>query len=140
MLYILLLVSIVFSLFVAFLNFKNVKKLDSGTDCMRTIASHIQEGAKEFLHQEWKLLYIVGAILFVILLIVVSLSAAISFIIGAVMSGLAGFIGMKMATIANVRVTNMARVTLDKGKTLKVAFTGGSVMGLSVGGFACLDF
>jgi K(+)-stimulated pyrophosphate-energized sodium pump len=136
MLYILLISAVIFSLLVALINYKNVCKLDEGTDEMKIIATYIQDGAREFLHQEWRLLYIVGAILFVIIFTLVSWTASICFVLGAMMSGLAGFIGMKMATKANVRVTNMARTTLDKGKTLKVAFTGGTVMGLSVGGFA----
>ncbi len=60
------------------------------------------------------------------------------FILGAVMSGLAGFIGMRIATISNVRVSNKARTSKSLGQTLKVAFQGGSVMGLCVGGFALL--
>jgi K(+)-stimulated pyrophosphate-energized sodium pump len=137
-LYILLVIAVVFSLTLALFNFKKVSKLDAGTEQMKIIAGYIQDGAREFLHQEWRLLYIVGAILFVIILLLVSWTAAICFVLGATMSGLAGFVGMKMATKANVRVTNTARLTKDKGQTLKVAFTGGTVMGLSVGGFALL--
>ncbi len=138
MLYILLIVAVVFSLLLALVNYKKISKLDAGTEQMKKIAGYIQEGAREFLHQEWRLIFIVGAILFVIIFLLVSWTAAICFVIGAAMSGLSGFIGMNMATKANVRVTNTARLTRDKGKTLKVAFTGGSVMGLCVGGFALL--
>lgn len=60
---------------------------------------------------------------------------AVAFIIGAIMSGLAGLVGMKIATYSNTRVTNRARETRDLGETLKVAYRGGSVMGLCVGGF-----
>ena len=138
MLYILLIVAVVFSLSLACINYRNVNKLDAGTERMKTIAGYIQTGASEFLHQEWKLLYIVGAVLFVLITLLVSFTAALCFVLGASMSGLAGFVGMRMATRANVRVTNTARLTRDKGKTLRVAFTGGTVMGLSVGGFALL--
>ena len=136
MLYILLVIAVVFSLSLALANYNKVSKMDAGTERMKIIAGYIQDGAREFLHQEWHILYIVGAIIFVIILLLVSWTAAICFVLGATMSGLAGFVGMKMATKANVRVTNTARLTRDKGKTLKVAFTGGTVMGLSVGGFA----
>ena len=138
MLYILLLVAVAFSLILAKINYTHVSKLSAGTERMQTIAGYIQEGAKEFLHQEYKLLYLVGGILFVVIFVAVSYTAAICFVLGATMSALAGWIGMKIATIANVRVTNTARETKDRGKTLKVAFTGGSVMGLCVGGFALL--
>ena len=138
MIYILLIMAVVLSLSLALINYRRVSKLDAGTDRMKEIAGYIQDGAKEFLHQEWRLIYFVGAVLFVIIFLLVSWTAAICFVIGAAMSGLAGFVGMKMATKANVRVTNTARVTRDKGETLKVAFTGGTVMGLSVGGFALL--
>jgi K(+)-stimulated pyrophosphate-energized sodium pump len=138
MLYVLLIVAVIISLSLAYINYRKVSKLDAGTDQMKIIAGYIQSGAREFLNQEWKLLYIVGAMLFVIIYLLVSWSAAVCFVIGASMSGLAGFVGMTMATKANVRVTNTARLTRDKGKTLKVAFTGGTVMGLSVGGFALL--
>ena len=64
--------------------------------------------------------------------------AAVALLVGSIMSGCAGFIGMKIATYANVRVANRAQQTRDIGETVKVAFRGGSVMGLCVGGFALL--
>lgn len=74
----------------------------------------------------------------VVLGIVTMWQAAVALLIGASMSACAGFIGIKIATYANVRVANVARETKDIGKTVKVAFRGGSVMGLCVGGFALL--
>ena len=74
----------------------------------------------------------------VALCVFVNWQTAVAFVIGAVMSGLAGLVGMKLATYANVRVSNTARLTKKLGATLKVAFRGGSVMGLCVGGFALL--
>jgi len=70
--------------------------------------------------------------------VLISWQAAVAFVIGATMSASAGFIGMKIATYANVRVSNTARTTGKLNDTLKVAFRGGSVMGLCVGGFALL--
>ena len=109
---------------------------------MVRIAGHISEGAMAFLRAEYKTLSI-----FVILVAVLlsyqgavtegsSYMIAVSFIVGAICSGLAGFIGMKVATNANVRTTNAARTSL--GKALEVAFSGGSVMGLAVVGLGVL--
>lgn len=122
----------------AALNFAKVKRLDEGTEKMKQIASAIRIGANAFINYEYKILLIVVSCVFVALLILVDAYTAFAFIIGAVMSGSAGYVGMKIATYANVRVANEARVTKKLGNTLKVAFRGGSVMGLCVGGFALL--
>ena len=109
-----------------------VSKQDAGTDKMKKIAKHIADGAMAFLKAEYKVLAI-----FVICVAVLlgwngsqesnsSYLIAVSFITGALCSGLAGFIGMRIATKANVRTTNAARTSL--GKALEVAFAGGSVM------------
>ena len=119
-----------------------VLKQDAGTDKMQKIAKHIAEGAMAFLKAEYKVLSI-----FVICVAVLlgwngsqdpnsSYLIAVSFITGAFCSGLAGFIGMRIATKANVRTTNAARTSL--GKALEVAFAGGSVMGLGVVGLGVL--
>ncbi len=119
-----------------------VSKQDPGDDNMVRIAGHISEGAMAFLRAEYKTLSI-----FVILVAILlsyqgavtegsSYMIAVSFIVGAICSGLAGFIGMKVATNANVRTTNAARTSL--GKALEVAFSGGSVMGLAVVGLGVL--
>jgi len=122
----------------AVINFYAVKKKDPGTPEMVEIAEAIQEGAGAFLRLEYKLIAVVVAITAVLLAVVVAWYGAAAFVLGAVMSALAGFIGMRIATISNVRVSNTARTTKNIGETLKVAFRGGSVMGLSVGGFALL--
>ncbi|MCH5184190.1 MAG: sodium/proton-translocating pyrophosphatase, partial [Oscillospiraceae bacterium] len=122
----------------AAINFFSVKKMDEGTDRMKTIAGEIRLGANTFLNYEYRVVAVVAAIIVVILAALISWSAAVAFIIGAVMSASAGFIGMKIATYANVRVTNKARTTKSLSETLKVAFKGGSVMGLCVAGFALL--
>ncbi len=123
--------------FAAF-NFFGVKKMPEGTQRMSEIASAIRIGANAFINYEYRVLLIVVLIVAVILAIVTTWHAAVALIIGALMSASAGFVGMKIATYANVRVSNRARETKDIGKTVKVAFRGGSVMGLCVGGFAML--
>ena len=122
----------------AAVNFVKVKKMNEGTDKMVEIASAIRVGANAFINYEYKILLIVVICVFAALLILVSVYTAFAFLIGAVMSASAGYVGMKIATYANVRVANEARVTKKLGSTLKVAFRGGSVMGLCVGGFALL--
>ncbi|MBQ8896965.1 MAG: sodium-translocating pyrophosphatase [Clostridia bacterium] len=138
----LLIVAVVFAAglalaFAAF-NFFGVKKMPEGTEKMSEIASAIRVGANAFIAYEYKILYLVVAIVAVIMAVVTTWHAAVALVIGAVMSGCAGFVGMKIATYANVRVSNTARETRNIGKTVKVAFKGGSVMGLCVGGFAML--
>ena len=119
-------------------NFFFVKKLDEGTSAMKEIAAAIREGANAFINYEYKVLYLVVAVVAVIMAVVTSWESAVALVIGSIMSGCAGFVGMRIATYANVRVSNEARVTRKLGKTLQVAFRGGSVMGLCVAGFALL--
>ncbi len=119
-------------------NFYSVKKLDEGTDRMREIAGAIRVGANAFITYEYKIIAIVAVCVAVLLALIISWSAAVAFIIGAVMSATAGWVGMKIATYANVRVTNKARTTKSLSETLKVAFKGGSVMGLCVSANALL--
>ncbi|NMB34622.1 MAG: sodium-translocating pyrophosphatase [Clostridium sp.] len=123
--------------FAAF-NFTSVKKMDEGTDKMKEIAEAIRIGANTFISYEYKVLTIVVILVALAMALATSWQAAVALIIGAVMSGSAGMVGMRVATYANVRVSNEARKTKDIGKTVKVAFRGGSVMGLCVGGFALL--
>ncbi|MEL6821693.1 MAG: V-type H(+)-translocating pyrophosphatase, partial [Calditrichota bacterium] len=119
-----------------------VSKQDVGTEKMGRIADHIAGGAMAFLKAEYRILSIF--VVFVAGLLVYGGMnneysdplVAVSFIIGALCSGLAGFIGMKVATKANVRTTNAAREGL--GKALEIAFAGGSVMGLGVVGLGVL--
>jgi len=118
-----------------------VEKQDAGTDKMKKIALAIATGAMAFLKAEYKVLAVF--VLAVAILLGFSGNSegsspliAMSFIIGALCSSLAGFIGMRVATKANVRTTNAARTSL--GKALEVAFAGGSVMGLGVVGLGLL--
>ncbi|MBQ8118847.1 MAG: sodium/proton-translocating pyrophosphatase, partial [Lachnospiraceae bacterium] len=129
----------------AALNYTGVKKLEEGTDRMSEIAAAIREGANAFINYEYKIIAIVVAIVAVAFGLIFSLQEgtlrwepSVCFIIGTVMSACAGYVGMKIATYANVRVSNTARKTKNIGETLKVALKGGSVMGLCVGGFALL--
>ncbi|MCK9526068.1 MAG: sodium-translocating pyrophosphatase [Limnochordia bacterium] len=128
----------VLALAYAGLNFFSVKRLDEGTPLMKDIASKIRLGAVTFLNYEFRVIAIVGIIVAVLMGLVVGWYVAVAFMIGATMSSLAAVVGMRVATYANVRVSNTARTTKRLGQTLKVAFKGGSVMGLCVGGFALL--
>ncbi len=131
-------VAVAIALIVAYYNFHAVKKLDAGTDLMKEIATAIQEGADTFIHHEYGIIAKIAVLIAILLGVVVNWYVGVTFVLGALMSALAGFIGMRIATIANVRVSNKARESKSLGQTLKVAFQGGSVMGLSVGGFALL--
>ena len=131
-------VAVILAVSYAIFNYFCIKKLEEGTDRMGEIAGAIRIGANAFIRYEYKLVAIIGSVIAVVVFLVISWQAAIAFVIGAVMSAAAGWIGMKIATYSNVRVTNKARETGDLGKTLKVAFKGGSVMGLCVAGFALL--
>jgi len=118
-----------------------VAKQDAGTDKMKKIAGHIAEGAMAFLKAEYKVLIIFVACVAVLLGVTANSETShplvgLSFVLGAFSSALAGFIGMRVATKANVRTTNAARTSL--GKALEVAFTGGSVMGMGVVGIGVL--
>ena len=122
--------------------FNWVSKQDAGTDRMKEISNYIAEGAMAFLKAEWKILGYFVVIVAMLLALMASTnphshwSIAIAFIVGAVFSATAGYIGMKVATKANVRTAQAARTSLSKA--LRVSFTGGAVMGLGVSGLAVL--
>lgn len=113
-----------------------VSKQEVGTEKMAAIAKHIADGAMAFLKAEYRILAVFVLAVAVMLFFKGENEAGsngyvlVSFIVGAVLSGLAGFIGMRIATKANVRTTNAARSSLNKA--LEVAFNGGSVMGIGV--------
>ena len=131
-------IAVAIALLAAVYNYMKVKKSDAGTEQMKEIAHEIQVGANAFLMHEFKIIAIVAAVIAVVLCVVVAWYVAVAFLLGALLSASAGFVGMKIATIANVRVSNKARTTRSLGQTLKIAFQGGSVMGLCVGAFAIL--
>ena len=131
---ILAVVALIFALIMA----SSVKKEDVGTDKMKEISEAIREGAGAFLASEYKILVIFVAVLFVILGVALhSWTTAICFVIGAVFSSLAGFFGMRVATLANVRTANGAR-TGGMPKALSIAYHGGAVMGFAVVGLGLL--
>ncbi len=121
---------------------KWISKQSTGTEKMATISKHIQDGAIEFLRTEYKVL----AVFVVAVALILSVSnsgkadsswlIAVSFIFGAFSSALAGYLGMKAATKSNVRTTQAARTGL--APALKIAFTGGSIMGMNVVGLAVI--
>lgn len=129
-----------FGLVVMFIQSAWVRKQDAGEARMAEIAKHIHEGALAFLKAEYRILavfvVIAGALLGFVSTIVPTTHwfIVVAFVIGAVFSALAGNIGMRIATQANVRTTQAARTSLAQG--LKVSFTGGMVMGLGVAGLA----
>ena len=119
-----------------------INNQDEGSDRMKQIGANIAGGAMAFLKAEYRILGVFVVVVAIILFVGYSLKGegteliAVSFIVGAFASGLAGFLGMRVATKANNRTTNAAQTGL--ASALKVAFTGGSVMGLSVVGLGVL--
>lgn len=118
-----------------------INRQDAGTDKMKKIAGHIAEGAMAFLKAEYKILAVFVVCVAILLAVTANTETssplvAVSFIFGSFSSALAGFIGMRIATRANVRTTNAARSSL--GRALQVAFAGGSVMGMGVVGLGVL--
>src|SRR5450432_3865714 len=132
----------VIGLLYTFIQFKWVSRQEEGTDLMKQISRYIAEGAMAFLKAEWKILGYFVVIVALLLGFMASTnphshwSVSIAFILGAILSATAGYIGMRVATKANVRTAEAARTSLSKA--LKVSFTGGSVMGLGVAGLAVL--
>ena len=135
---VLLTVGIVMALSFAVINYIAVRRLSPGTEAMVEIADAIKEGADAFIRHEYKIIFSIVIFIALGLSLLVSWYTGVSFILGSLMSATAGWIGMKIATISNVRVANAARESEKIGPTLKVAFRGGSVMGLCVGGFSLL--
>ncbi len=133
---VLLIAAIVAALIFAAINFRSVRKASHGTELMGSIAQTIQEGAATFIRNEYRIIVPIAVLIAVVLGVLLAWYAAFAFILGAAMSAAAGWIGMRIATICNVRVSNHARVSKKLGETLKVAFRGGSVMGLCVSGFS----
>lgn len=128
----------VVALLFAFYKIAFVSKQDAGTERMKEIAAAINDGAKAFLFAEYKILAIFVVVLFVAIgLGLGSWITALCFLFGALFSILAGYIGMNVATKANVRTANAAR-TSGMNKALSIAFSGGSVMGMCVVGLGLL--
>ncbi|OQP65623.1 sodium-translocating pyrophosphatase [Niastella populi] len=132
----------ILGLLYTFIKFNWVSKQEAGSDRMKEISTYIAQGAMAFLRAEWKILGYFVVIVALLLGVMASANPnshwaiALAFVIGAVFSATAGYIGMRVATKANVRTAHAARTSLSKA--LAVSFTGGSVMGLGVAGLAVL--
>lgn len=130
----------ILGLVVMFMKFQWVSKQEAGDEKMQELSGYIADGALAFLKAEWKVLSYFVVIVAILLAYLGTLQEtsspwiAVAFIIGAVASALAGYIGMNTATKANVRTTQAARTSLSKA--LEVSFAGGTVMGLGVAGLA----
>ena len=137
LMYLVPIVAIIALLFAFYLTHIVIKE-DEGTEKMKEIASAISEGAHAFLWSEYRVLIIFVIILFFCIGIGVgNFVTSICFVAGALLSTLAGYFGMNVATKANVRTANAAR-QYASNKALDIAFSGGSVMGLCVAGFGIL--
>ena len=111
-----------------------VKSAPAGNDRMRQISGAIAEGAIAYLNRQLKSVGVAGIVIFIIIAVTMKLSTAVGFLVGAVASYLAGYIGMRVSVIANVRVAEAARKGLNAA--LQLAFRGGSVTGMMVAGLA----
>ena len=126
----------VIGLVFAFFLILAVMRHSAGNEKMREISAAVQEGAKAYLNRQVKTIGVIAIIIFVLLFIFKDHATAIGFVIGAFCSLAAGFIGMRVAVLANVRTTQAASVT--RTAALRIAFNGGAVTGLLVVGLALL--
>lgn len=113
-----------------------ILKLDAGTDRMKEIASAIQEGAMAYLNRQYKTVAVIAVILAVIIAWAINVPTALGFILGALMSAAAGYLGMNISVRSNVRCANAAKEGMQQA--LNVAFKGGAVTGISVASLALL--
>ncbi len=128
--------SAIAALGVAFFYYKSVEKESPGNERMVFLMTEIQKGAKAFLQAEYKWVGVFAVVMAVLLAVVIAPLAAVTYVLGAVLSSAAGYAGMTVATMANARTTEAAKE--GPGKALPVAFRGGAVMGFSVAGLALL--
>ncbi len=127
--------SVVALLYGAFL-ISSIMKKPTGNDKMREIALAIQQGAKAYLNRQYKTIAVIAVILFIILWLSLGIKIAAGFLVGAILSALAGYIGMNVSVRSNIRTTEAARSGL--AAALSLAFKGGAVTGFFVVGLALL--
>lgn len=125
------------SVIVAIILAVRVRNADAGTDLMKEVAGAIQDGAKAYLNRQILTISFIAVLLFVILVAVRNIETGAGFMVGAFFSLIAGYLGMRIAVLANVRTANAARQ--GRQAALKVAFNGGAVTGLLVVGLALLS-
>ena len=113
-----------------------ILKLDAGSERMKEIASAIQEGAMAYLNRQYRTVAIIAVILTILIALAIGPETAVAFVLGAVMSAAAGYLGMNISVRSNVRCANAAKEGLQKA--LRVAFRGGAVTGISVASLALL--
>ncbi|MDX1575277.1 MAG: sodium/proton-translocating pyrophosphatase, partial [Kiloniellales bacterium] len=109
---------------------RTILAASAGSDRMQQISAAVQEGARAYLNRQYTTIAVVGAVIFVILWILLGLPAGIGYLIGAILSGAAGYIGMNISVRSNVRTAEAARQGLEEG--LGVAFRAGAVTGMLV--------
>jgi len=123
-------------LLLAWFFYNNVKAASPGDERMVFLMTEIQKGARAFLKKEYSWVSVFVAVMAVLIAVLIAPAAAVTYVIGAALSGLAGYVGMTVATMANARTTEAAKD--GPGRALPIAFRGGAVMGFTVAGLALL--
>ncbi len=130
-------IGVIALIFAFYLASSKINTVSAGSKRMEEISTYIQEGAMAFMRREYKSLVIFAGVVAAVIFVGIGWETGISFIFGASFSALAGFIGMRVATKANVRTANAAKEN-GMNRALSVAFSGGAVMGMSVVGLGLL--